>query len=86
MIHKTAIIDREARISENVLIGPYCIVGPKVKIGSNSNFEISIIIFANSNIVNAFPVPIFIKELVTLLVIANKLAITISCTKTKSRI
>ena len=33
MIHKTAIIDSEAKIAENVQIGPYTVIGPNVEIG-----------------------------------------------------
>ena len=36
MIHKTAIVDLKAKISENVEIGPYSIIGPEVEIGTNS--------------------------------------------------
>jgi UDP-N-acetylglucosamine acyltransferase len=36
MIHKTAIIDSKAKISENVKIGPYCIIGPNVQIDINT--------------------------------------------------
>jgi UDP-N-acetylglucosamine acyltransferase len=32
MIHKTAIIDPKAKISSNVKIGPYSIIGPNVEI------------------------------------------------------
>ena len=32
MIHETAIIDPKAKISANVKIGPYCVVGPNVEI------------------------------------------------------
>ena len=32
MIHKTAIIDTEAKISENVKIGPYSVIGPNVDV------------------------------------------------------
>jgi len=32
-IHKTAIIDRKARISDDVVIGPYSVVGPDVTLG-----------------------------------------------------
>ena len=32
MIHQTATIDPKARISSNVQIGPYCVVGPDVEI------------------------------------------------------
>ncbi len=36
MIHKTAIIDTEAKISENVKVGPYSVIGPHVKIGEGT--------------------------------------------------
>ena len=32
MIHETATIDPKAKISSNVQIGPYCVVGPNVEI------------------------------------------------------
>ena len=36
MIHKTAIIDSEAKIAENVQIGPYTVIGPNVEIGQGT--------------------------------------------------
>ena len=36
MIHQTAIIDPKAKISNNVSIGAYTIIGPNVEIGENS--------------------------------------------------
>ena len=36
MIHKTAIIDSNAKISENVKIGPYSVIGPDVEIGEGT--------------------------------------------------
>ena len=36
MIHKTAIIDSNAKISKNVTIGPYSIIGPNVEIGDGT--------------------------------------------------
>ena len=36
MIHKTAIIDSNSNISENVKIGPYSIIGPNVEIGEGT--------------------------------------------------
>jgi UDP-N-acetylglucosamine acyltransferase len=44
MIHKTSIIDSKAKISDNVEIGPYCVIGPKVEIKSNT------IIYSHVNI------------------------------------
>ena len=36
MIHKTVLIDSNAKISENVSIGPYSIIGPDVEIGEGT--------------------------------------------------
>ena len=36
MIHKTAIIDPKAKISDDVKIGPYSVIGPKVEIGEGT--------------------------------------------------
>jgi len=36
VIHKTAIIDPKAKISENVKIGPYSVIGPEVEIGKST--------------------------------------------------
>ena len=36
MIHKTAIIDPNAKISTKVEIGPYSVIGPNVEIGDNT--------------------------------------------------
>jgi UDP-N-acetylglucosamine acyltransferase len=36
MIHKTSIINSKAKIANNVDIGPYCVIGPKVEIKSNT--------------------------------------------------
>ena len=39
MIHKTAIIDKKAKISGNVFIGPYSIIGPDVQIGEGTEIQ-----------------------------------------------
>ena len=39
MIHKTAIIDTEAKISQTVSIGPYSVIGPNVQIEEGSNIQ-----------------------------------------------
>ncbi len=39
MIHKTAIIDSNAKISKNVKIGPYTVVGPNVEIGEETEIQ-----------------------------------------------
>ena len=50
MIHPTSIIDRKAKISENVEIGPYCIIGPEVEIETNSKLHSHISIKGNTKI------------------------------------
>ena len=39
MIHPTAIVDKNSKISKNVEIGPYCVIGSDVEIGSNSKLH-----------------------------------------------
>ena len=39
MIHHTAIVDKNSRISGNVEIGPYCVIGSDVEIGPNSKLH-----------------------------------------------
>ena len=39
MIHQTAIIDKQAKISSNVEIGPYTVIGPNVSIGENTKIH-----------------------------------------------
>ena len=36
MIHKTAIVDSNAKISQNVTIGAYSVIGPNVEIGDGT--------------------------------------------------
>ena len=48
MIHKTAIIDPKAKISENVKIGPYTIIGPDVEIGEGTEIQSHVSIIGNT--------------------------------------
>ena len=38
-IHSTAIVDKRAELGVGVVIGPYSIVGPKVKIGDYTELK-----------------------------------------------
>jgi UDP-N-acetylglucosamine acyltransferase len=50
MIHKTAIIDHKAKISSNVEIGPYSIIGPNVEIGEKTIIQSHVSIIGNTKI------------------------------------
>ena len=50
MIHKTAIVDDKAKISDNVKIGPYCFIGPEVEIGNDSVLHSHVNIVGNTKI------------------------------------
>ena len=50
MIHKTAIIDSNAKISDNVKIGPYSIIGPNVEIGESTIIHSHVIITGHTKI------------------------------------
>ena len=48
MIHKTAIIDSNAKISKNVIIGPYSVIGSNVEIGENTEIQSHVNIAGNT--------------------------------------
>ena len=50
MIHKTAIIDSRAKISEYVTIGPYTVIGPNVVIGEGTVIQSNVNITGNTSI------------------------------------
>ena len=50
MIHKTAIISDKARISENVEIGPYCVIGPNVFIETGTKIHSHVNVMGNTTI------------------------------------
>ena len=52
MIHKTAIIDPKAKISTNVSIGAYTLIGPNVEIGENSIIQSHVSIVGHTKIGN----------------------------------
>jgi len=59
MIHKTAIIDTKAKISENVTIGAYSVIGPNVQIDTSTTIHSHVNISGNtiigkSNIIYPF--------------------------------
>jgi len=35
MIHNSSVVDKEAKIGQNIKVGPFCYIGPKVQIGDN---------------------------------------------------
>ena len=50
MHHPTAIIDPKAKLDENVTIGPYCVIGPDVKIGAGTILESHVILKGNTKL------------------------------------
>ena len=50
MIHKTAIVDKNAKIHKNVEIGPYCVIGPNVEIGEDVIIQSHVNISGNTKI------------------------------------
>ena len=50
MIHNTSIIDKNAKIGNNVEIGPYCVIGPNVKIADNNKLHSHVNISGNTKI------------------------------------
>ena len=50
MIHPTAIINNKTKISNDVEIGPYCIIGPDVELGSKTKLHSHVNIIGNTKI------------------------------------
>jgi UDP-N-acetylglucosamine acyltransferase len=50
MIHDTAIIDSNAKIGNNVEIGPYCVIGSGVHLGNNNKLYSQVNISGNTKI------------------------------------
>ena len=50
MIHETAIIDKDAKIGDNVEIGPYCVIGSNVQIADNNKLHSHVNISGNTKI------------------------------------
>jgi len=50
MIHPTAIIAPDAHVSENVEIGPYCVIGSGVTVGSGCRLHAHVVIERNTSV------------------------------------
>ena len=50
MIHKTAIIDLKAKVSDNVKVGAYSVIGPNVEIGEKLEIQSHVSIIGNTKI------------------------------------
>ncbi len=53
MIHPTAIVNIKSKVSSSAVIGPYCIIGPDVEIGTNTKLHSHISIIGNTKIGNS---------------------------------
>jgi len=43
-IHPTAIVDPKAELGNDVIVGPYCTIGPNVKIGNGTHFQSHVVV------------------------------------------
>ena len=48
MIHKTAIIDPKAKVSDNVKVGAYSVIGPNIEIGEGTEIQSHVSIIGNT--------------------------------------
>lgn len=47
-IHETALVDSRAELDLDVEVGPYCIIGPKVKIGKGTRVKSHVVVEGNT--------------------------------------
>ena len=50
MIHRTALVDEQAKLAADVEVGPYSIIGPRVTIGSGSRIGPHVVVTGNTEI------------------------------------
>ena len=50
MIHKTALVDSKAKVSNSVNVGPYSVIGPNVEIGDDVTIHSHVNIYGNTKI------------------------------------
>ncbi len=50
MIHPTSLVENNSKISESVEIGPYCVIGPEVEIGSGTKLHSHVSIVGKTKI------------------------------------
>ena len=43
-VHPTAIVDPKAELADGVIVGPYCTIGPNVKIGADTHLISHVVI------------------------------------------
>ena len=49
-IHPTAIVEAGAEIADDALIGPYCVIGPEVKIGKGCELLSHVVVSGNTQL------------------------------------
>ncbi len=49
-IHPTAIVDSKAQLGAGVFVGPFCMIGPDVKVGARSRLESHVVIEGHTSI------------------------------------
>ncbi len=49
-IHPTAIVDKSVELADDVFVGPYCVIGPQVKIGAGTRLLNQVTILGNTTI------------------------------------
>lgn len=49
-VHDTAIVDTEAHLAQGVGVGPYCVIGPRVDIGTRSTLASHVVLECNTRI------------------------------------
>lgn len=43
-IHPTSLVDKNAKLHETVVVGPFCIIGPNVEVGANTIFHSHVVV------------------------------------------
>ena len=49
-IHPSSLVDPQAKLAENVVVGPFCTIGPHVEVGEGTTLQSHIVLTGHTKI------------------------------------
>ena len=56
-IHPSSLVDPQAKLAENVVVGPFCTIGPHVEVGEGTTLQSHIVLTGHTCLLYTSPSP-----------------------------
>lgn len=73
-IHPSSLVDPQAKLAENVVVGPFCTIGPHVEVGEGTTLQSHIVLTGHTKIGKNQPRFMPLQRSVSILRIKNTAA------------